>query len=113
MARYTLIVGTRNFTLDAALAGEIPGASAGEYARMTVRDNGPGFSEEALDRILDPATTTRSSAAVAAEAVRALGGFVRVESAEGIGTAVHLYFARAAEEEETSDEPGNTAAAAE
>src|SRR5207248_3790067 len=61
----TLIVGTRNFTLDAALAGEIPGASAGEYARMTVRDNGSGFSEEALDRILDPAATARPSAAVA------------------------------------------------
>ena len=109
----TLIVGTRNFTLDAALAGEIPGASAGEYARMTVRDNGSGFSEEALDRILDPAATARPSAAVAAEAVRALEGFVRVESAEGVGTAVHLYFARAAEEEEASAEPGNTAAAAE
>jgi hypothetical protein len=26
-----------------------------------------------------------------------LGGFVRVESAEGIGTAVHLYFTRAAD----------------
>jgi hypothetical protein len=109
----TLIVGTRNHTLDAALAGEIPGASAGEYARMTVRDNGPGFSEEALDRILDPAATARPSAAVAAEAVRALGGFVRVESAEGVGTAVHLYFARVAEEEDASAEPGNTAAAAE
>jgi signal transduction histidine kinase len=34
-----------------------------------------------------------------------LGGFVRVESAEGIGTAVHLYFPRIVEAEETPDEP--------
>ena len=27
-----------------------------------------------------------------------LGGFVRVESAEGVGTAVHLYFARIGDE---------------
>ena len=107
-----LIVGTRNFAMDAETAGEIPGAEAGEYARLTVRDNGPGYSEEALARILDPATTARPSAAGADEAVRTLGGFLRVESAEGIGTAIHIYFARLAEEA-LAIEPGSTAAAAE
>ncbi len=62
-----------------------------------MRDNGPGLSEAALDRIFDRAATPRPSAAAAAEAMRGLGGFARVESAEGIGTAVHLYFRRAAE----------------
>jgi ABC-type nitrate/sulfonate/bicarbonate transport system substrate-binding protein len=109
----TLIVGTRNFTMDVALAAEIPGASAGEFARVTVRDNGPGFSEEALARILDPAVTARPSAAAAAEAVRRLGGFLRVESAEGVGTAIHLYFARVVEEKAAAAEPQNPAAAAE
>jgi ABC-type nitrate/sulfonate/bicarbonate transport system substrate-binding protein len=113
-----LIVGTRNLTVDAATAAEIPGTSAGEFARLTVRDNGPGFSEETLARILDPAATARPSAASAAEAVRGLGGFVRVESAEGVGTAVHIYFARVAEEQRAEPgnpaaAPGNTAAAAE
>jgi signal transduction histidine kinase len=108
----TLIVGTRNFPLDAATAAEIPGAAAGEFARLTVRDNGPGFSEEALARILDPAATARPSAAAAVEAVRGLGGFLRVESAEGVGTAVHIYFLRAAEEQKAV-EPENPAAAAE
>jgi len=109
----TLIVGTRNFVLDPALAAEIPDAAAGEFARLTVRDNGPGFSEDALARMLDPAATPRPSVAGAAAAVRGFGGFVRVESAEGVGTAVHLYFARAVEEGEAAAEPGTTAAAAE
>jgi signal transduction histidine kinase len=108
-----LIVGTRNFGMDAEMAAETPGAEAGEYARLTLRDNGPGHSEAALARMLDPSTTARPSAAAAAEAVRTLGGFLRVESAEGVGTAVHIYFARLAEEAPAAIEPGNTAAAAE
>lgn len=112
-----LVVGTRNFPLDGAEAAEIPGAAAGAFARLTVRDNGPGFPHEAFAQLLDPAVTLRPSAATAAEAVRALGGFLRVESAEGVGTAVHIYFARAIEEEaaepEKAAEPENPAAAAE
>jgi hypothetical protein len=40
------------------------------------------------------------------------GGFARVESAEGIGTAVHLYFPRAAEPTEGAVAPGKPAEAA-
>jgi ABC-type nitrate/sulfonate/bicarbonate transport system substrate-binding protein len=91
-----LIVGARNQTLDGgALAS--PGGQSGDYVRLTVRDSGPGLSEEALDRIFDPASTARPSAAAAALSLHAFGGFARVESAEGIGTAVHLYFPRASD----------------
>lgn len=92
-----LIVGTRNYAFDAAAVAETPGAQPGEFVRITVRDNGPGFAEEALDRIFDPVASRRPAAAAAAQAMRALGGFARVESAEGVGTAVHLYFPRVAE----------------
>jgi hypothetical protein len=34
-----------------------------------------------------------------------LGGFVRVESAEGVGTAIHLYFARIGDEAELIPTP--------
>ena len=81
-----LIVGARNQTLD--------GAESGDFVRLTVRDSGPGLSEDALDQIFDPAVTPRPTAAAAAASMHALGGFARVESAEGVGTAVHLYFAR-------------------
>ena len=91
-----LVVGTRNFGFDPAAVAATPGAQPGEFARVTVRDSGPGLSDEALDRVFDPAVSARPSAAGAAQSVRAFGGFARVESAEGVGTAVHLYFPRAA-----------------
>jgi ABC-type nitrate/sulfonate/bicarbonate transport system substrate-binding protein len=91
-----LIIGTRNYAFDEASVAATPGAEIGEFVRLTVRDSSPGLSDEALDQVLDPALTTRPSAAAAAVALRRLGGFVRVESAEGIGTAVHLYFPRIA-----------------
>jgi len=94
-SRGELVVGTRNFAFDAAAVAATPGAQLGEFARVTVRDTGPGLSDEAVDRVFDPAVTVRPPVAAAAQALRPLGGFVRVEAAEGIGTAVHLYFPRA------------------
>jgi hypothetical protein len=44
--------------------------------------------------------------------MRALGGFARVESAEGIGTAVHLYFPRTTEPVEGAATEGKSAEAA-
>jgi hypothetical protein len=93
-----LIVGTRNFAFRADNIADYPEARLGEFARITVRDNGPGLTEEEFVRILDRETTTRPAVATAAATMQRLGGFLRVESAEDIGTAVHLYFARAADE---------------
>jgi hypothetical protein len=90
----TLIIGTRNFAVDDANIADYPGARIGEFARITVRDSGPGLSDDEFQHILDPATTARPAVANAASVMERLGGFLRVESAEGIGTAVHLYFAR-------------------
>jgi len=90
-----LIVGTRQYAIDEAVAAELAGSTPGDYVRLTVRDNGPGLSAERLDRIYDRAATTRPAVAAAADLARRFGGFARVESAEGIGTAVHLYFRRA------------------
>jgi ABC-type nitrate/sulfonate/bicarbonate transport system substrate-binding protein len=98
----TLIVGTRQFSIDAATAAEIPDAAVGDYVRITVRDDGSGLSSEHLDRIFDPRLTARPAVAAARDLLRSLGGFARVESAEGIGTAVHLYFRRSTGAPETA-----------
>jgi signal transduction histidine kinase len=45
--------------------------------------------------------------------MRRLGGFIRVESAEGVGTAVHLYFPRLADVAGGALKESNAAAAAE
>jgi signal transduction histidine kinase len=90
----SLIVGTRNIAFDETSVYDYPGARIGEFARITVRDNGPALTEEEFARIFDPGVSVRPAIAAAAAAVERIGGFVRVETAEGIGTAVHLYFAR-------------------
>jgi signal transduction histidine kinase len=101
----TLIIGTRNFTFDAANAADYSGARIGQFARITVRDSGRGLTDVELAQIADPEVSVRKPIARAAAVMERLGGFLRVESAEGIGTAVHLYFARvstAAEEPPTA-----------
>jgi ABC-type nitrate/sulfonate/bicarbonate transport system substrate-binding protein len=87
-----LIVGTRQYAIGAGAAAEMPEAAPGEYVRLTVRDSGPGLSEDGLARIFDAQATARPAVVAAQRLMRALGGFVRVESAQGVGTAVHLYF---------------------
>jgi len=93
----SLIIGTRNIVFDETNVSDYPGARLGEFARITVRDSGPALSEAEFERIFDREASSRPAIAAAAVAVERIGGFIRVESAEGIGTAVHLYFARVAE----------------
>lgn len=90
----TLVVGTRNAVFDKGSAAETPGAQIGEFARITVRDSGPGLPEAVMERIYDDPAAAPLAVTAAREAMERLGGFARVESAEGVGTAVHLYFAR-------------------
>jgi ABC-type nitrate/sulfonate/bicarbonate transport system substrate-binding protein len=96
----TLIVGTRNFTFDEDNIADFPGGRLGSYARITVRDSGAGLSDDEFERVLDADSTSRPAITRAAAVMERLGGFVRVESAEGIGTAVHLYFTRVGDDEE-------------
>ncbi|HTQ33154.1 MAG TPA: hypothetical protein VMI30_03190, partial [Stellaceae bacterium] len=99
----TLIVGTRNFTFDAANIADYPGGRLGRFARITVRDNGPGLTDAGLDTIADPEKSVRPAIARTAVVMERLGGFLRVESAEGVGTAVHLYFAQVQPASEPSE----------
>jgi ABC-type nitrate/sulfonate/bicarbonate transport system substrate-binding protein len=89
-----LVIGTRNVSLDPARAAELA-APIGDYVRVTVRDSGPGIADAAFEHLFDPATTVKPAIAAAGPAARRLGGFVGVETAEGVGTAVHLFFPRA------------------
>jgi ABC-type nitrate/sulfonate/bicarbonate transport system substrate-binding protein len=90
-----LVVGTRQYAIDDAAVVEFAAGAAGDYVRLTVKDNGSGFSAESLENIFDPAVTVRPEVAGARVLACRHGGFACVESVEGIGTAVHLYFRRA------------------
>jgi signal transduction histidine kinase len=92
----SLILGTRNIAFDETNIYDYPGARIGEFARITVRDNGRALSEAEFIEVFDPSASARPAIAAAAAEVERIGGFIRVETAEGVGTAVHLYFARIA-----------------
>ena len=98
-----LVVGIRQCMIDQAAAVEFPGSAPGDYVRVTVKDGGCGLSAERLERIFYPETTNRPAVAAAWQSTRRLGGFAAVESAEGVGTAVHLYFRRAVETGESAE----------
>jgi ABC-type nitrate/sulfonate/bicarbonate transport system substrate-binding protein len=100
-----LVVGTRQYAVDHAKAAEFPGSAPGDYVRLTIRDSGSGLSPERLDCVFYPDRTVRPAVAAAWQLMYQLGGFAAVESAEGVGTAVHLYFRRTVESEKSGDPP--------
>jgi signal transduction histidine kinase len=87
-----LVLGARQCTIDRVTAGEFPGSAPGDYMRVTVKDSGSGLGPERLERVFYPEETDRPAVASAWELTRRLGGFASIESAESVGTAVHLYF---------------------
>ncbi|HJU16890.1 MAG TPA: hypothetical protein VJ770_10515 [Stellaceae bacterium] len=88
----SIVVGARNFRVDADHAAQSPDAVPGDYVRLTIRENGRGLSETAFAQVFDPLATARPAIVRAGDMARRLGGFVRVETAEDVGTAIHLYF---------------------
>lgn len=91
-----------NILLNAAQAAddggriEVTTSHDGEHVDLTVKDDGPGMSEETRKRLFDPFFTTRGAegtglgmSMVDAIAIRHRGK-VFVESAEGCGTAVTI-----------------------
>lgn len=84
--------------------GEVTVSTAveGEYILFTVRDNGPGISEDIRDKIFDPFFTTKESGAgtglglaIARQAVEDHKGKIEVESAPGRGTVFKVYIPKA------------------
>lgn len=76
--------------------GEAPLIKAGEYVRITVRDNGAGIPQEILKKIFDPYFTTKEEGsglglATTYSIVKKHGGYITVESEMGVGTAFHVY----------------------
>lgn len=69
----------------------------GEYARLTVSDNGSGMSDEVLDRVFEPFFTTKFTGrglglSAALGIVRSQHGAIEIESSPGRGTDVHVYW---------------------
>jgi len=74
----------------------------GRYVRIEVRDDGAGIAPEALARVFEPFFTTKPAdqgtglgLSMVEGVVRQTGGFVRIDSALGRGTAVGVDLPRA------------------
>jgi signal transduction histidine kinase len=97
-----LTIETRLVSLDADVAGRIANARPGEYVMLTVSDTGHGMSPEVLKHAMEPFFTTKEPGkgtglglATVHSTVRQSEGFVAIDSTEGEGTSVHVYFPKA------------------
>ncbi|MDT8329546.1 PAS domain S-box protein [Roseomonas gilardii] len=96
----TIRIATGNVTLG--LPGHPEEPPAGEYVAITVRDTGTGMTPEVRARAFEPFFTTKDvgqgsglGLSQVLGFVQQSGGGLRVETAPGQGTAIHLYLPRA------------------
>jgi len=80
------------------LADASGGVPAGTYSRVSVTDTGCGMSDEVKAHLFEPFFTTKEAGrgtglglSTVYGIVRQNGGYVRVESAPGAGTAFHIF----------------------
>ena len=94
-------VETANAALGPADLVSEPGVEPGDYAVLSVRDSGTGMPPDVLARVFEPFFTTKPIGQGTGLGLSQLygfarqsGGFVRIDSAIGQGTAVHLHLPR-------------------
>jgi PAS domain S-box-containing protein len=96
-----LTIETANVELDEAFVEAHPGSSAGAHAMLCVRDTGTGMTAEIQAHVFEPFFTTKGvgkgtglGLATVYGIVTQHEGYVRAESAPGVGTAVSIYLRR-------------------
>jgi PAS domain S-box-containing protein len=92
-------------------------APAGPYVAITVEDSGTGMPVSTMERMFDPFFTTKPTGQGTGLGlsqvwgfVRQSGGFVRVQSAPGAGTAITIHMPRHAQAAPDAPEPAAEAA---
>jgi len=96
-----LSIDTANTVLDDSYTAGLEAVSSGEYVVISVSDTGSGMSAEVLAKAFDPFFTTKPlgqgtglGLSMIYGFTRQSGGQVRIDSAPGQGTTVHLYLPR-------------------
>jgi len=106
-----LWIGTRLTTLDNDFIRRYGYGSVGEYALLTVTDNGTGMDAETLEKIYEPFFSTKGvgkgsglGLSVAYGCVRQHKGFLTCYSEPGKGTQFNIYFPLNLKQEESETE---------
>jgi signal transduction histidine kinase/HAMP domain-containing protein len=109
-----LEIETRNVVLD---GGAVAGCSPGSYVKVSVMDTGCGMPPEVRDRVFEPFFTTKEvgkgtglGLSMVYGFVRQSGGYVTVDSAPGVGTAVAVYLPKATQKPDAEIEAVQTQA---
>lgn len=89
-------IGTHRARIDDVASGAFPGLQAGEYAGLSVADDGIGMSPEACGKVFDPFFTTKflgrgMGMAAAYGIIKNHKGYIYLDSEEGLGTVVHIF----------------------
>jgi len=99
-----MTISTRELVVDDDHARRV-GAAPGIYVSLSVRDNGVGMDPETVDRIFEPFFTTKESGggtglglSSAYGAVRAMDGFITIETAKGHGTTITISLPKVSED---------------
>ncbi|MFC1834402.1 PAS domain S-box protein, partial [Thermodesulfobacteriota bacterium] len=90
--------GIINVEIESAVVGpedRLP-LEAGQYVRISVRDQGEGIPEDKIPNIFDPYFTTKDGGsglglAAAYSIVKSHDGLITVDSERGVGTSFHVY----------------------
>ncbi len=106
----TLTIATENVTISVD-ESEDAGVPAGDYARLSVSDEGIGMDDLTMQRVFEPFFTTKEEGrgtglglSTVHGIVTASGGHIVVTSEKGTGARFDLYF-QPAEGEPATDEP--------
>jgi len=92
-------VNVNRYIADEAFISRHPNVICMKMAKLSVSDNGCGISDKQMKYIFDPFYTTKDvgegpglGLSMAYGVMKSYGGAIEVESREGVGTSVHLYF---------------------
>jgi CheY-like chemotaxis protein len=103
----SLLIKTRNVTLDAHAASLDPDAHPGDYVQLSVIDTGEGMPKEVLQHAVEPFFTTKGPGKGTGLGLSSVvgfakqtGGFATLASQVGKGTTVSLYLPRTRAEPE-------------